>query len=69
MRIHCYPKESTISRIHNFRARLRTLENPLRVPGLRIDLVPPAQADKAAPGYVFYVVEIGGEEEDGDYED
>jgi hypothetical protein len=36
---------------------------------LRIDLVPPAQADKAAPGYVFYVVEIGGEEEDGDYED
>lgn len=41
----------------------------MRVAALGVDLVPPAQADEAAPGDVFEVVEIGGEEEDGDDED
>jgi hypothetical protein len=41
----------------------------LRGAGLRVDFVPPAQADEAAAGDVFEVVEVGGEEEDGDDED
>ena len=36
---------------------------------MRVDFVPPAQADEAPPSDVFQVVEVGGEEEDGDYED
>lgn len=31
--------------------------------------VPPAQADEASAGDVFEVVEVGGEEEEGYYED
>lgn len=41
----------------------------MAVPRASIDLVPPAQPDEPAPGDVFQVVEIGREEEHGDYED
>jgi hypothetical protein len=41
----------------------------VRVPGRDVDLIPPAQADEAAAGDVFEVVEIEGEEEKGEYED
>jgi hypothetical protein len=36
---------------------------------LRIDFVPPAETDEASTGDVLEVVEVSGEEEDGDYED
>lgn len=39
------------------------------VAGLGVDFVPPAETDEAAAGDVFEVVEVGGEEEDGDDED
>lgn len=41
----------------------------MRVPGGGIDFVPPAQADEAAAGDVFEVVEVGGEEEHSYYKD
>ena len=34
-----------------------------------VDFVPPAQAYEAAAGDVFEVVEVGGQEQDGDDED
>lgn len=34
-----------------------------------IDFVPPAQTDQASAGDVFQVVEVAGQQEDGDYED
>jgi hypothetical protein len=41
----------------------------MRLAGAGVDFVPPAQADEAAPGDVLKVVEVGGQEEDGDDED
>lgn len=41
----------------------------MRVARLRVDLVPPPQADEPPPGDVLEVVEVGREEEDGDDED
>jgi len=39
------------------------------VPCCRVDLVPPAEAYEAAASDIFEVVEVGGQEEDGDDED
>jgi len=36
---------------------------------LRVDLVPPAQADEPAARDVLEVVEVGGQQQDGDDED
>lgn len=41
----------------------------MRIAGRGVDFVPPAEADEAAAGDVFEVVEIKGEEEEGEYED
>ena len=41
----------------------------MAVAGLGVDLVPPAQAYEAAAGDVLEVVEVGGEQQDGDDED
>jgi hypothetical protein len=41
----------------------------VRVARRGVHLIPPAQADQPAPGNVFEVVEVGGEQEDGDDED
>lgn len=41
----------------------------MRIARLLIDLVPPSQAYQAAPGDVFQVIEVDGEEEDRDDED
>ena len=41
----------------------------MRVARRRVDFVPPAQADEAPAGDVFEVVEVGGQEQDGDDED
>jgi hypothetical protein len=41
----------------------------VRLAGLRVDLVPPAQPDQAAAGDVLQVVEVDREQEDGDDED
>lgn len=69
MHIQRHPKEPTIRRIDLLRARLRALKDPLRIARRRIDLVPPAQPHEAAPSDVFQVVEVGGQEEDGQDED
>ena len=42
---------------------------PARVARRRVHFVPPAQPDEPAPGDVFQVVEVGGQEQYGDYED
>ena len=41
----------------------------MRFSGGGVYFVPPAQADEAPAGDVFEVVEVGGEEEEGYYED
>ena len=41
----------------------------MRIAGSGVDFVPPAETHKTSAGDVLQVVEIGGEEEDGDDED
>ena len=41
----------------------------MRVAGGGVDFVPPAEADETSTGNVFEVVEVGGEEKEGDDED
>jgi hypothetical protein len=41
----------------------------MRVSGLSVDFVPPAEAYEAPTGDILEVVEVGCEEEDGDDED
>ena len=41
----------------------------MRFPGGGVDFVPPSQTDEAAAGDVFQVVEVDGEEEEGQDED
>ena len=63
------PEEAAVGRVDHLGARLGALKDPLGVARGRVDLVPPAEADEAPPGNVLEVVEVGGEEEDGDDED
>ena len=41
----------------------------MAIPGLRVDFVPPAEPHETTAGDILEVVEVGGEEEDGDDED
>ena len=41
----------------------------MRFPGGGVDFVPPAESNEAAAGDVFQVVEVDGEEEEGQDED
>lgn len=63
------PEETAVGGVDGLCAGLAALKDPFRVTRRRVHLVPPAQADEAAPGDVFQVVEVGGEEEDRDDED
>lgn len=65
------PEEAAVGWVDDLGAGLAALEHPLGVARGRVDLVPPAQPDEPAAGDVFQVVEVAGEEEDGDdeYED
>lgn len=63
------PEEPAVGGIDDLGAGLAALKHPLGLASGRVDLVPPTQADEAAPGNVFQVVKVGGEEEDGDDED
>lgn len=63
------PEEAAVGGVDDLCARVAALEHPLGLARGRVDLVPPAEADEAAAGDVLEVVEVGGEEEDGDDED
>lgn len=63
------PEEAAIGRVDDLGPGLAALEDPFGVARGRVDLVPPPQADEAAACDVLEVVEVGGEEEDGDDED
>ena len=77
LRIQRQPEKPSIRRVlalcaaHAARAgsAVLRLKDPMGVAGGGVDFVPPAQADEAAAGDVFEVVEVGGEEEHGYYED
>jgi len=73
LRIQRQPKEPLIRRIHQLPPRLirlrSTFEHPVRFSRGGVDFIPPAQADEAAAGDVFEVVEVEGEGEDGEDED
>ena len=63
------PEEAAVGGVDGLCAGLAALKHPLGVARGRVDLVPPAQPDEPAAGDVFQVVEVAGEEEDGDDED
>ena len=67
--IHAQPEEAPIRRIDDPGTRFRGFKHPVRIPRRGVDLVPPPQSDEAAAGDVFQVVEIEGQEEQGEYED
>lgn len=67
--VHGEPEEAAIRSVDNFSSRLAALKHPLRFAGGRVDLVPPAQTNKAAASNVLEVVKVGREEQDGDDED
>lgn len=69
LQIQRQPEETAVRGVDGLGAGLAALKHPLRVACLRVDFVPPAQSDEAAAGDVLEVVEVGGEEEDGDDED
>ncbi|KAI6770131.1 hypothetical protein HG530_004760 [Fusarium avenaceum] len=64
--IQSKPEEAAVGRVDGLGAWLAALKHPLRVSCLSIDLVPPAQTNKATSSDVLDVVEVGGEEEDSD---
>lgn len=63
------PEEAAVRGVDGLGPRLAALKHPLGVARGRVDLVPPAQPDEPAASYVFQVVEVAREEEDGDDED
>ncbi|KAK3208580.1 hypothetical protein GRF29_77g1131578 [Pseudopithomyces chartarum] len=63
------PEEALVGRILVPAALLGALKHPAAVARRGVDLVPPAQSDEAAAGDVLEVVEVGGQQEDGDDED
>jgi hypothetical protein len=69
LRVQRDPEEALIRRIQLPRLRVRALEHPPPIPCCGVDFVPPPQADESPPGDVLEVVEVHGEEEDGDDED
>ena len=69
LRIQRNPEEALVRRIHLPRLRVRRLKHPPPVARLRVDFVPPAQPDESAAGNVLQIVEVDGEQQDGDDED
>jgi hypothetical protein len=67
--IVCKPEKAAVGSVDGLCAGLAAFKHPLGIAARWVDLVPPAQADEAAPCNVLKVVEVGGEEEDGDDED
>lgn len=63
------PEEAAVGGGDDLCAGLAALKDPVGVARLGVDFVPPAQADEATAGDVLEVVEVAGEEEDGDDED
>ncbi|RDW73934.1 hypothetical protein BP5796_07376 [Coleophoma crateriformis] len=69
LRVEGKPEEARVGRVDDLGGRVRGFKDPVRVAGLGIDFVPPAQAHEPPAGDVLEVVEVDGEEEDGDDED
>lgn len=65
----CQPKETAIGRVDCLGAGLAALKDPFGVARRWVHLVPPPQANKAPPSDIFEVVEVGGEEKDGNDKD
>lgn len=70
LRVQRNPKKPPIRRIHLAALlRVRALKHPPRVARRGVYFVPPAQPDEASSRDVLEVVEIRGQEQDGDDED
>lgn len=74
LRVQRQPEEALVGQVLGSRpagvaAAVLGLKHPMRVPRPGVDFVPPPQPHEAPPRDVLQVVEIGGEEEDGDDED
>lgn len=69
LRVQRDPEEALVRRVDVADRGIRTLKDPAAVARGGVNLVPPAQADEAAARNVLEVVEVRGEQEDGDDED
>ena len=71
LRIQREPKEALVRRIDlpGTCLWIQTLKHPATIARVGVDLVPPAQPDKAAARNVLEVVKVHGEQQDGDDED
>lgn len=67
--VEAQPEEPLVRRVDGAGVGVRALEDPVRVSGRGVDFVPPAQTDESAAGDVLEVVEVCGEEEEGEDED
>jgi hypothetical protein len=66
--VHGEPEEALVRRVDGPRVGVRRLKYPVAVAGVGVDLVPPPQTDEAASSDVLEVVEVDGEEDEGEDE-
>lgn len=67
--VQTQPEEALVRGSDSAGSGIGGLEDPSGVAGGSVDFVPPAETDQATTGNVFEVVEVGGEDEEGDDED
>ena len=63
------PEEAAVGRVDGLGAGFAALEDPVAVAGGGVDLVPTAQTNEASAGNVLQVVEVHGQQQDGNDED
>jgi hypothetical protein len=69
LHIKRHPEEPAVCGIDGLGRWITALEYPFGIARLRINLVPPAEADQATSSNVLEVVEIGCQEQDDDYKE
>lgn len=68
LRIQSQPEEPLVRSVDLSGIRIRRLKNPVAVAGLSIDFVPPAQTDQSSASDILEIVEVDGQEDDGNDE-
>lgn len=67
--VHAQPEEAFVGLVIVAGALGRGLEDPVTVARRGVDFIPPSQSDQAPAGDVLEVVEVDGQEEQGQDED
>ena len=63
------PEEAAVGGVDGLGTGLAALEDPVTVAGGGVDLIPPAQTNETSAGNVLQVVEVHGQQQDGNDED